>query len=260
MASYSDRFFDLHDSGSRASAARILPLVLDRARFESAVDVGCGTGAWARVLLDHGLDVTGIDGDYVNRDRLLIPSERFRALNLSSSATFSSPLAPVDLAVSMEVAEHLPESVADALIGWLTDAAPVVLFSAAVPRQGGTLHVNEQWQGYWLERFAARGFGAYDVVRPAVWSDRSVDAWYAQNALLYVKHDQVARLQLSDAERPTLIDVVHPRLHLYLSDEPPLARVAAQLPSAIRRTARYRHWTLKAAGLARGVRLKLRHR
>jgi hypothetical protein len=48
-----------------------------------------------------------------------------------------------DLAISLEVAEHLPEGSAGALVSTLIEAAPVVVFSAAIKGQSGTNHINE---------------------------------------------------------------------------------------------------------------------
>jgi hypothetical protein len=69
----------------------------------------------------------------------------------------------------------------------LTEAAPVILFSAALPGQGGTHHVNERWPGYWRDWFAGRGFVRLDPIRPRVWRDRRVEWWYQQNVYLFVK-------------------------------------------------------------------------
>lgn len=250
MSAYDEHFFSIHDAGSLRSAERILPLVLDRATVKSALDVGCGHGTWTKVLLDLGVDATGVDGDYVDRRALMIPADRFWPVDLADTDALKTTK-QVDLVVCMEVAEHLPEDVADPLISYLTASAPLVLFSAAIPRQGGTGHTNEQWQSYWLTRFKDRGFAAYDIIRPMVWEDRRVDTWYSQNTLLYASETAAADLGLTSNDGPTLVDVVHPRLHLYFSDTPPLARVAAQVPGAIRRTDRYRYWSRRILGRLR---------
>lgn len=35
-------------------------------------------------------------------------------------------------------------------------------------------HVNEQWQSFWAEKFAARGYVAVDAIRPEIWDDPSI--------------------------------------------------------------------------------------
>src|SRR5690606_35475831 len=115
--------------------------------------------------------------------------ERFRRTDLGTPISESSRF---DLSISLEVAEHLPESRADVFVDNLTRLSDAVLFSAAIPGQGGTGHVNEQWPTYWIERFAARGFRLADVVRPAIWEDDRMPYWYRQNTLLFVKESRLA--------------------------------------------------------------------
>jgi 2-polyprenyl-3-methyl-5-hydroxy-6-metoxy-1,4-benzoquinol methylase len=54
-----------------------------------------------------------------------------------------------DLVVSLEVAEHLPASAADQFVNTLVKHGKKILFSAAIPGQGGQDHLNEQWPDYW---------------------------------------------------------------------------------------------------------------
>jgi hypothetical protein len=83
--------------------------------------------------------------------------------------------------MSLEVAEHLPPDRSNSFIAELTALAPVALFSAAIPQQGGTDHINERWQSYWAGLFKKRGFSPLDVIRPAVWENDAVERWYRQN-------------------------------------------------------------------------------
>lgn len=80
-----------------------------------------------------------------------------------------------DLACALEVAEHLPADVANQFVALLVNAAPVEVFSAAIPRQGGKGHVNEQWPTYWASLFANHGYMAVDCIRPAVYGNEHVD-------------------------------------------------------------------------------------
>ena len=125
--------------------------------MKSVVDVGCGDGSWLFVLQeDYGKDdILGIDGPWIHEDQLNIPKECFLRAPLDESLPIDRKF---DMAISLEVAEHLPEARAEGFVEDLTRLAPLVLFSAAVPGQGGTNHVNEQWQDYWIALFGARGF------------------------------------------------------------------------------------------------------
>src|SRR5688572_21793249 len=137
---YDEHFFKVVDREGLASARVIVPLVRDLTNCDSVVDVGCGHGAWLKVFQDHGASqVVGCDGAYVDPTQLLIPGNCFRQVDLSRPFNIAGRF---DLAVCLEVAEHLPSSMACPLVSALCQAAPIVLFSAAVPGQGGIHHIN----------------------------------------------------------------------------------------------------------------------
>jgi hypothetical protein len=147
------------------------------------VDVGSGRGAWARAALDHGVeDVLAIDGPWVDRTRLAVPPDRFRATDLAEIADVGRRF---ELAISLEVAEHLPPDASERHVRLLVGAAPIVVFSAAVPGQGGIGHVNERWPADWAALFARHGYEVVDCLRPMLWSADDVQWWYAQNMLLF---------------------------------------------------------------------------
>lgn len=183
---YDETFFDRLVHGAHVSAQVVVPVVLDLLPARSAVDFGCGQGAWLKACLENGIEtVLGLDGDYVNRDKLLVDREQFRAVDLSRPVRLDRRF---DLALCLEVAEHLPAHSAPVLVESLVAAAPVVLFSAALPGQGGVHHINEQWPAYWKGLFARHGMRKYDVIRPLIWHDRSIDLWYRQNLYLFTSN------------------------------------------------------------------------
>lgn len=192
---YDAAFYDNHTDDSLRSARAVLPVVRDLVHPRSVVEVGCGAGAWLKAWEELGVaDVFGIDGDYVDRSRLLIAADKFRPADLSSPAPLGRTF---DLASCLEVGEHLPAKASAGLVKMLTAAAPVVLFSAAVPNQKGTHHVNERWPHYWRQLFAAEGYVRLDPVRPRVWRNPDVVWWYKQNIYVYARESVLA-------ERPEL--------------------------------------------------------
>jgi hypothetical protein len=116
-----------------------------------------------------------------------------------------SPHRDFDLVECLEVAEHLEETAADRFVESLTSHTGTVLFSAAVPGQGGTHHVTEQWPSYWIPKFGRAGFQPFDVIRPRIWKDRRVVVWYRQNILIF------ANGRVFDPPEPCF-DWVHPEL------------------------------------------------
>src|SRR5262249_54594815 len=153
---YTPEFFKTALGTSYASAQRIVPLVLALVPARSVLDVGCGTGHFLRAFREAGIaDITGLDGDHVPRDQLVIEPHRFLPPNPSHGFDLKRRY---HLVVSLEVAEHLPPASAEAFVAALVRHAPAVVFSAAIPFQGGTAHLNEQWQSYWAHLFARHGY------------------------------------------------------------------------------------------------------
>jgi SAM-dependent methyltransferase len=248
-AAYSASFYDDIDQMSRDSAAAIVPWLVDTLGPASVVDVGCGRGAWLAAFRDAGVDdVLGLDGDYVERHSLHIDASQFRAVDLVAPPDLGRRF---DLAVSLEVAEHLPADDADGFVRLLTSLAPVVIFSGAIPGQGGTHHVNEQWPAYWAQRFEREGYRAIDAVRPRFWEDPRVAYYFAQNVVVYaeatVASEAASDLGSSVAD-DELLGLVHPGLLAAARDPrqrspapPPSVRsLVRAFPGAVRRSIEHR--------------------
>ena len=181
---YDENFFSLHMVHTLDSARAVVPLIVELIRPTSVVDLGCGLGCWLRAFQENGVSVLhGLDGDYVDTTKLLVDRSCFQAIDLRSRRFEIA--GRYDLALCLEVAEHLPPGNADRLVEVLTGAAPLVLFSAAVPGQSSTGHVNEQWPSYWRSIFDKRGFQLVDAIRPRIRDSLSVSWYYRQNLLLF---------------------------------------------------------------------------
>jgi len=210
---YSNEFFDYIDAGARTSARRMVALVQPWLKANSVVDLGSGRGVWLSEWMTAGVaDVMAADGDYVDRDRLAVPLKAFCPCDLTQELDLGRRF---DLAQSLEVAEHLPEAASETLVDSLTRHADRVLFSAAVPGQGGEFHINERPLAFWQGLFAARGYTAFDCVRPALKDAGDVENWYRYNTILYV--NEAGRKGLPDAVLASEIareDQVQNRGHL----------------------------------------------
>lgn len=196
---YSGTFFDSIEKGSLQSAQLIVPLVLEFARPQSVIDIGCARGAWLRAFQDAGVkNIQGIDGDYVDTANLLIPQECFSAVDLNKPFALSGRY---DLAVCLEVGEHLSAAMANVLVAQLTAIAPLILFSAAIPGQGGVSHINERFPSYWRKLFEEHGFAMFDPIRPAILTDARIEWWYRQNVFIYAAKEVIDNLPLLEPYR-----------------------------------------------------------
>lgn len=185
------------------SASAVVPILVDLFKPKSVVDIGCGLGDWLSVFQKNGItDILGIDGKWVDKQKLYIEQDYFLEKNLTESLNLNRKF---DLAMSLEVAEHLPENAANTLIESLVNLSDSIIFSAAIPKQGGQNHINEQWLTYWIEKFEAKGFYCHDIIRPKIWNNPNVEYWYAQN-MLYFTADK------NFTSNTSLINIIHPTL------------------------------------------------
>lgn len=189
---------------------QIIPYILKRVKPKSIVDFGCGEGRWLMEAKrnDKNIEVLGLDGYYIDRDRLQISQDEFIGIDLRKKIELTKKY---DLAISTEVAEHIEEEYADVFVDNLTRAADCILFSAAIPGQGGQHHINEQWQSYWVKKFKNLGYEADFSIRDYFWDNVNINFWRRQNILMFSK----SRRKTVNSE---IIDVVHPEMMEYCID------------------------------------------
>jgi SAM-dependent methyltransferase len=188
---YRADFYRYLSSFALSSARRIVAILDGALEIRSVADFGCGEGAWLNAWKAAGAKVTGVDGPYVDRRRIWIAPTEFVAADLAQPIDLGRRF---DLVQSLEVAEHLPADRAEAFIDALLAHGSLVLFSAAVPGQGGEHHVNEQPLEYWRAIFRKRGYVAVDYIRPLICSEGDIAWWYRYNVLLYVEKSCAAAL------------------------------------------------------------------
>lgn len=191
MYQYGPDFYRYLASFAARSARVVVPRLAAVLQVRSVVDFGCGQGAWLSVWRSAGASVVGVDGPYVDPHQLLIDAAAFHAADLAQPIDLGRRF---DLVQSLEVAEHLPAAKAEQFIATLTAHGPCVLFSAAIPGQGGENHINEQPLGYWRAIFRERGYAAIDYLRPQLVDNPAVEQSYRYNMMLYVDEAHLAAL------------------------------------------------------------------
>jgi SAM-dependent methyltransferase len=207
----------IHTEGMHnTKAANIIVPIVNKMIFSptvrlKVVDFGCGLGTWLKVFKDYGAsEVLGLDGKWVNQKLLLkyINEQEFREVDLEQPVKLDKTY---DLVVSLEVAEHLSEKSADVFVQSLVNAGRIILFSAAIPKQGGFNHVNEQWPEYWMEKFKKHGYVFHDIIRGQIWYNPDIEGCYKQNIFI-VAHKSVR----INAENVAIYSIVHPDYFFYL--------------------------------------------
>jgi SAM-dependent methyltransferase len=202
---YGADFYRFLASFAVRSAQRVVPKLTAVVPVRNVVDFGCGQGAWLSVWAAAGATVVGVDGPYIDRRGLLIDPSDFHPADLSAPIDLGKQF---DLVQSLEVAEHLPAAKAGQFVDTLTAHGACVLFSAAVPGQGGENHVNEQPLGYWRAIFRERGYSAVDYLRPLICNDPAIARWYRCNIMLYVR--DVVSASLAEPARSCCVPEAQP--------------------------------------------------
>jgi hypothetical protein len=173
------------------SAQEIVPIIMNQTNPTSVVDVGCGLAQWLNVFQNYGVkEILGIDGNHVPMDKIYIDKSNFLVYNLENGIEFNYSKV-FDLAISLEVAEHISEQGADGFIHLLTSLSNRILFSAAIPNQTGENHLNEQPHVYWKNKFQLKGYEMLDIIRPLIWNNQKINWWYRQNIFLLVKKSDI---------------------------------------------------------------------
>lgn len=203
-----------HSAKTDASAKAALSIIREVCDAKSVLDIGCGDGIWLRNALDLGFEeVRGVDGPWTDVEALRIPPSAFTMHDLEKSIDLARRF---DIAISLEVAEHISRDSAHVMVDNLVRHSDVVIFGAAIPYQGGFRHINEMWQSWWADLFAERGYRHFDVIRPQIWHRGDVHFWYKQNILVYVNRNSRDRLDMFDSYVTNRslsaypLDIVHP--------------------------------------------------
>lgn len=209
--SYNKEFFDDLAIGAEKSAKVLVPIVYEKIKPKSVLDVGCGTGSWLKVWHEFGADTFGVDGKWVKEESLNIARDKFKHVDLEKDFDLEKKF---DLVTTLEVAEHIHEENASQFVKSLVKHGDVILFSAAVPWQGGTDHFNEQWPPYWINLFKNEGYDFLDPFRHLIWNEGNIKDHYRQNTILFVKEGIVNGNSFFEEERKyaqrSLVSVVHP--------------------------------------------------
>lgn len=206
---YSDEWYAGAGDESLDAARIIVGYLRTFIRPESVLDIGCGRGDWLKAWHEQGTPVlVGFDGHW-NRQELVVDSViRFEPLDLNQPFSTGRQF---DLAMTLEVAEHLEAGSAANFVQSMVRASDLILFGAAYSHQGGQNHLNEQPHSYWGNLFASQGFAPFDILRPVFWADNRLPSWYRQNSFLYARTGSTPFNSL-------LAQKVYPMAHLGFMD------------------------------------------
>lgn len=215
---YDEQYYQGQMDGSYRSAKKYADLLFKMFQPKSVIDVGCGRGTWLKAFKEAGAEkVVGLDGLWNKQENMVegyitfYPFDLNKPINLPKVEKF-------DLAMSLEVAEHLEVSSAETFVSSLTNLADGILFGAAYTKQGGTNHINEQPHSYWANIFSSHFYVPFDIFRPMVWGDNDIEFWYRQNIFLYVRkgsicYQDILKKGAAPMKNVAFLDCVHPIMY-----------------------------------------------
>lgn len=207
---YSVSYYKKHETGSYQSAIQILEYINSFIHFNSAIDFGCGMGTWCKALYNLDIkDFLGIDRHQYDSTYMLIPAEKYIQFDLRKPLELTRR---VDMAISVEVAEHVNPECSDIFIKNLCSCSEIVLFSAAILHQGGTGHINEQSCTYWEAIFNKYGYKAIDCIRPYFWNNEQIEIWYKNNCVLYIEQHTYEKISAHIPQNTYSLDIIHPSM------------------------------------------------
>jgi 2-polyprenyl-3-methyl-5-hydroxy-6-metoxy-1,4-benzoquinol methylase len=183
---YSASFFNYIDDLQKTSYPIMALSILRHFSPRSVVDVGCGSGGLLHSLKEAGIrDCYGIEYSNAGRKKCKKRNIICEFGDLTHKIQINKE---VDLAICIEVAEHLPAECAELLVETLVSGPGIVLFSAATPGQGGLDHINEQPHEYWINKFGKKNY-VLDIEKTKElrkeWSQNDVVRWYALNIMVF---------------------------------------------------------------------------
>jgi len=199
----------IHDTNIHQSkdAEHIVPFLIKLFHPSSVLDVGCGLGDFLKVFIDAGItDVTGVEGEWLDFSKIVIDKNLVRIQDLEKSFDLRRKF---DITLCLEVAEHISKDSSSLLVESLTAHSEVIIFSAAIPEQGGQNHINEQWIEYWETLFNKHDYKLYDIIRPFIWNISDIVWWYRQNIVVCIKSSKDINFKT-----PPVNNYIHPELYL----------------------------------------------
>lgn len=158
-------------------------------------------------IMIRGKDGNEIDEKYLYVSRKYIDIEDLNTIGVNMSNKY-------DLAISLEVAEHLEPDASTNFVKAITSYSDLVLFSAAIDDQQNPIHTNVRPINFWVDLFQKQGYECFDIIRPElIEREYNVDSWYIQNILLFAKDlSKEKLLKRGYTPRNKVIQFYHPNM------------------------------------------------
>jgi hypothetical protein len=242
MSIYTTSFYKTQVNPSYLSALEYAKSLLPVFNISSVIDIGCGRGSWLKAFMEtfslNSTHILGIDGPWNSRSDLILDCN-YISFDLEKADQLKLPHY-YDLAISLEVAEHISRYSSRGFVSALCMHADLIIFSSANFLQGGIGHINESSPSYWANLFAENDFAVFAFFRPRLWGNTTIKWWYQQNTFLYAKYGSPSyNLLLENSCEPIenlcIMDAIHPQIFAERSTVPGLLKhlIHRYLPDSV---------------------------
>lgn len=196
IEAYSNSFYNKVASRANIASQISANVISGLINVKTLADIGCGSGIWARnfclklkeIETIYALDLELPERVYLDDTFMSRYQVHHVAQNLDSLPLL--PFHEVDLTICLEVLEHLEFETGKKLITEFGAKTKYLLFSAAIPGQGGTHHINERPYEYWYSQLRENGFIPFDVIRPKL-KGQDVPSYYRYNIIFWINTSKV---------------------------------------------------------------------
>ena len=184
---FNKSFFDKNLKWNVPIAKKLVELIMRFFTPQSVVDVGCGNAEFLAEFKKENILIKGYEGSRHALENSLVDRKFIEQFDLRNKIISQRRY---DLALCLEVAEHIDKKFSRILVDSLTVLADTIIFTAAPPGQGGHFHINEQPKEFWIEKFQAKGF-TYEVQISQKIRDEArknnILSWYSDNFMVFRK-------------------------------------------------------------------------
>ena len=204
---YSLKFYESVSIRAETTASKVEQLLTSIFKFRTMVDIGSGSGIWSSTFLKaspdlivHAVDLPGTTFTHLQMfDKQVVLQE------IDFEKFIDMPPKTFDVSICVEVVEHLTPSTSEMIMDYIAAHSKLAVFSGATPGQGGTHHINERAQEFWVDSMFSRGMIAFDVIRPILSGIKDVPSYYKDNIFLFVSkmhlHDPLVLEAISKIQR-----------------------------------------------------------
>lgn len=184
---YDKRYFTEIESKEVEQANNLCDIICKIYDPKIVGDVGCATGLYLVPFHVKGTETIGWDNAEYAVGEKRVPTV------VDADITKKLPKQRVDLAICLEVLEHIESGLSKPVIENITKLSDVIIFSAAQVGQGGTGHVNCRPREYWEGAFMMQGFKrdieAEHKIREHVTKGKHA-GWFRRNLQVFVKYER----------------------------------------------------------------------